>query len=161
MSTGLMKYRPLAVLTGITLLAATLLTWQQYGGNAMVWMHIFMGLFLCSFAMLKLFNPSAFATGFQKYDLLAKKSRAYALAYPWIELALGLGYLSFHMQQAVYIATVIVLGFGAIGVIVALKQGLNLKCACMGNILDVPLSTVTLVENIGMAAMAAAMLLMA
>lgn len=159
MTHDLTKYRPLAVLTGITLLAASVLTWQQ-GGGTMIWMHIFMGLFLCSFAMLKLFNPSSFATGFQKYDLLAKRSRAYALAYPWIELALGVGYLSFIAPQAVYLATIVVLGFGAIGVLVALKQGLNLKCACMGNVLDVPLSTVTLVEDIGMAAMAAVMLFM-
>ena len=71
-----------------------------------------------------------------------------------IELALGLGYLSFIWPFAVYIVTIIVLGIGAIGVIKALVKGLDLRCACMGTVLDVPLSTVTLTEDLGMVTMA-------
>jgi biotin transporter BioY len=120
-------------------------------------MHNFMGLFLVMFATLKLFDLPGFADGFQMYDLLAKKSRGYALAYPFIELALGLGYLAGWRPALVYAATVIVLGFGAIGVIRALRLGLDINCACMGNILKVPLSTVALTEDVAMAAMAAVM----
>ncbi len=74
-------------------------------------MHDFMGFFLVVFALLKVFNLSGFADGFQKYDLLARRFRAYALAYPFIELALGLGYLAFWRPATVYAATVIILGF--------------------------------------------------
>jgi hypothetical protein len=42
-------------------------------------------------------------------------------------------------------------------VINALAKGLDLKCACMGSILKVPLSTVALVEDLGMVGMAAAL----
>jgi len=51
------------------------------------------------------------------------------------------------------------MGFGAIGVFRALRSGLDVNCACMGSALDVPLSTVAVVENVGMTLMAAAMLL--
>jgi hypothetical protein len=51
--------------------------------------------------------------------------------------------------------------FGSLGVFHALRQGLDLECACLGTVLHVPLSTVALVEDLGMAAMAAAMLLIA
>ena len=78
---------------------------------------------------------------------------------PFIELALGLAYLAFWRPTFVYLATVIVLGFGALGVINALRRGLDVNCACMGNTLKVPLSTVALVENVGMAAMALVMFL--
>lgn len=44
-------------------------------------------------------------------------------------------------------------------VIVALKQNLKIDCPCMGTVLKVPLSTVTLTENLGMAALALVMLL--
>lgn len=44
--------------------------------------------------------------------------------------------------------------------ILALRRGLDIECPCMGSVLSVPLSTVTLVEDLGMAAMAAAMLAM-
>ena len=121
-------------------------------------MHHFMGIFLVNFSMLKLFNLSGFADGFQMYDLLAKRFRPYALVYPFIEFALGLGYLSFWRPSVVYATTTVVLTFGALGVINALRKGLDLNCACMGTILKVPLSTVALTEDLGMAAMAAVML---
>jgi hypothetical protein len=50
------------------------------------------------------------------------------------------------------------MGIGAIGVIRALKAGLDVRCACMGTVLDVPLSTVTLTEDIAMGLMALSML---
>jgi hypothetical protein len=121
-------------------------------------MHYFMGFFLCQFAMLKLFHPSGFADGFQMYDLVAKKSRTYAYLYPLIELALGLAYLSFSIPILTYILTIVVMGVGTIGVIGALRRGLDIRCACMGTVLDVPLSTVTLTEDIAMVAMAGWML---
>lgn len=153
-------YIPLLVLLVVAMLAASAKD-MSYGpdGRPLRWMHDFMGFFLLVFALLKLFDLSGFADGFQKYDLLAKHSRRYALVYPFIELALGLGYLAFWRPTTVYTATMGVLGFGALGVISALAKGLDLKCACMGSALKVPLSTVALVEDITMFAMAAALLL--
>lgn len=149
----LKKYWPLFALIIISALAALALS---YAGKAKAhsWMHYFMGFFLCQFAMFKFFNPSNFADGFQMYDLVAKKSRSYAYVYPFIELGLGLGYLSFVMPVLIYILTIIILGVGAVGVIMALMRGLDVRCACMGTVLDVPLSTVTLIEDLGMVAMA-------
>jgi YHS domain-containing protein len=139
--------------------------WQDYvqntgGWNWMTWMHDFMGFFLVVFSMFKLFDLSGFADGFQMYDLLAKPFRPYAFVYPFIELSLGLGYLSHWQSRAIYLATMVVMLFGALGVFNALRKKLDLECACMGTILKVPLSTVALIEDLGMAAMAAAMLLM-
>jgi Methylamine utilisation protein MauE len=153
-------YLPLIALVLVSLLVATAL-WRSYGpdANPAHWMHDFMGFFLVVFALLKLFDLRAFADGFQKYDLLAKHFRPYALAYPFIELALGLAYFSFWRPTTVYLATILVLGFGALGVINALRKGLDINCACMGNTLKVPLSTVALVEDLGMAAMALLMFL--
>jgi hypothetical protein len=155
-------YIPLLALVLVGLLVASAL-WRSYGpdANPAHWMHDFMGFFLVVFALLKLFDLSGFADGFQMYDLLAKNFPPYAYAYPFIELALGLAYLAFWRPTTVYIATIIVLGFGALGVINALRRGLDVNCACMGNTLKVPLSTVALVENVGMVAMALLMLLRA
>ncbi len=149
----LKKYWPLAALILIAALAATALS-SITTFEHRPWMHFFMGFFLCQFAMLKLFHPSDFADGFQMYDLIAAKSRAYAYIYPLIELGLGLCYLGFIFPIATYIITILVLGTGAVGVIKALHKGLDLRCACMGTVLDVPLSTVTLTEDLGMVIMA-------
>lgn len=151
-------YLPLIVILTLTVLAASA---QQVADapawDGRRWMHDFMGLFLVVFSMFKFFNLPGFADGFQMYDLLAKPFRPYAYLYPFIELALGLGYLAQRNLPVVYGATIVVMLFGALGVIRALRQGLDLECACMGTVLKVPLSTVALTEDLGMAAMAATM----
>jgi hypothetical protein len=152
------NYVPLLALVAVSVLAASALTAGTSGGpTATHWMQAFMGFFLVVFALLKLFDLPAFADGFQMYDLLAKPFRPYALAYPFIELLLGLGYLARWRPPVVYAATAVILGFGALGVIRALRRKLDLECACMGTILKVPLSTVALTEDLAMALMAAAM----
>jgi hypothetical protein len=153
-------YVPLLALVLVAFLVATALA-RSYGpdANSAHWMHDFMGFFLVVFALLKLFDLPGFADGFQMYDLLAKRVRLYALLYPFLELALGLAYLSFWRPVTVYLATIVLLGFGALGVISALRRGLDVNCACMGNTLKVPLSTVALLENLGMAGMALVMYL--
>lgn len=153
-------YVPLFVLLGLSLLAASAKQYAYSSGldwTWATWMTDFMGFFLVTFSMFKFFNLPGFADGFRMYDLLAKPFRPYAYLYPFIELALGLGYLAQWQLRWVYGATIVVMGFGALGVMNALRKGLDLDCACMGTVLKVPLSTVALVEDIGMAVMAAAM----
>lgn len=154
----LKRYLPLFILVLMALLGALAVTWGRsldwHSGSA-----IFMGLLFLLFAMLKLFNISGFADGFQKYDLIGKNSRLYAYSYPFIELGLGLAYLAGRNLPIVNLITVIVTAIGAVGVLIALKKGLDVRCACMGTVLDVPLSTVTLTEDLGMGLMALLMLL--
>jgi hypothetical protein len=151
-------YLPLLVLIVVSLLVASAISvGSSASPSATRWMQAFMGFFLVVFATLKLFDLPTFADGFQMYDLLAKSFRPYALAYPSIELLLGLGYLARWQPTVIYAATVIVLGFGALGVIRALRRKLDIECACMGTILKVPLSTVALTEDLVMVVMAAAM----
>lgn len=152
------NYTPLFMLLGVSFLFATT-SMIQYGGfSKFRWMHSFMGFFLVVFALLKLFDLKGFAKGFAKYDLLAIRVPTYAKVYPFIELLLGLAYLTHRTSSVIYIATIVVMGFGAIGVFVALRKKLDVNCACMGSTLNVPLSTVALVENLGMVAMALMML---
>jgi len=151
-------YLPLLVVLAIAAAAASA-KFRDYAltAGATSWMHDFMGIFLVIFAMLKLFDLAKFADGFQMYDLLAKHFRPYALAYPFIELGLGLGFLAEWHVAMLYPISIVVMCFGAAGVIRALSLGLDVRCACMGNLLRVPLSTVALAEDLGMAVMAAAM----
>lgn len=149
------RYWPLFTLLLVAALGALALQYGTHGS----FVYFFMGLFFCQFSMLKLFNLSGFADGFQKYDLVGKRFRIYAYLYPFIELTLGLSYLSAMNLVETNIATVVFMGIGAIGVIRALRAGLDVRCACMGTVLDVPLSTVTLSEDLAMGLMALFMLL--
>jgi hypothetical protein len=151
------NYIPLMVLVSLSALAAFALSGFP-SFEPRTWMHNFMGLFLVIFSMFKFFNLPGFADGFQMYDLLAKRFRPYALLYPFLELGLGLAYLARVSLPYIYIATIVLMTFGACGVFVAMRNKLKINCACMGTVLDVPLSTVALVEDLGMAVMAAGML---
>lgn len=151
-------YLPLVVIIALTLLAASAKQMAYIESwSARAWMHDFMGFFLVVFSMFKFFDLPGFADGFQMYDLLAKSFRPYAYVYAFIELGLGLAYLAAWTPPLVYGATILVTVVGSLGVIRALRKGLDVNCACMGTVLKVPLSTVALIEDLGMAAMAAVM----
>jgi len=149
------SYRPLLALILVAFLGASALRYS----TGYSWMHFFMGLLFLQFSLLKLFDIEGFADGFEMYDLIAMKNRQYALAYPVIELALGLAYLSFFIPPLTYLLTIFFMAIGAIGVLFALRKGLDLRCSCMGTALNVPLSTVTLTEDLGMGVMALWMLI--
>jgi hypothetical protein len=153
-------YTPLLIMIALTLLTAAAATVHAAGEwNGREWMLDAMGFLLVIFSMFKFFDLRGFADGFQMYDLLAKRVRAYAFIYPFIELGLALGYLARWQLPLVYGLTIGVMAFGALGVIAALRHKLDVDCACLGTVLHVPLSTVALTEDLGMAAMAAFMLL--
>lgn len=148
----LAQYAPLVTIIGLAALGSIALS-RHEGYTMDRFMHLFMGLFLLQFSALKLFDVRGFAKGFAKYDLLAMRSRPYGLIYPFLELTLALGYLAGGAIW-IYIATFILMGFGAVGVLRALAKGLDTNCACLGTSLKVPLSTVAITENVSMAAMA-------
>lgn len=152
-TTGIKAYQPLIVIVATVFFSAVAL--RQTGFS---FMHGFMGLFLVTFAMFKFFDLKGFADGFSTYDLLAARWRGYAFAYPFIELGLGLAYLSWWHPAFIYFLTVVVMGVSAFGVVRSIRSGQKIKCACLGTILKVPLSTVSVVENLGMGLMAAWML---
>lgn len=49
--------------------------------------------------------------------------------------------------------------FSGLGVAISLLQKRKFQCACLGTMIKVPLTQVTLIEDFGMAAMALLMLL--
>jgi hypothetical protein len=56
-------------------------------------------------------------------------------------------------------AEIAVMGFSGIGVAIKLTRGEQFQCACLGTALNVPLTSVTLIEDFGMAALALVLLL--
>jgi hypothetical protein len=119
-----------------------------------------MGFFFLGFAFFKLLNVTAFADVFGTYDIIAKRSRAYGLAYPFIELALGLVFLSNQFPAVSSLATIVVMGIGLIGVMAAVQKKQAIQCACLGTVFNLPMSIVTIIENSVMILMAAVMLAM-
>jgi hypothetical protein len=119
------------------------------------YMRIFMGLFFFIFAVFKLLDLDGFAMNYAEYDVIAKRSKTYAYLYPFIELTLSYLYLTNLYPLQTNIATAIVMGIGSIGVINAVwikKQ--KIHCACLGAVVKLPMTTVTVIEDVGMGLMA-------
>ncbi len=123
-------------------------------------MRHFMAGFFLVFSFFKLLDLRGFVTAYRGYDLIAISVPAWAWAYPFVELGLGVAYLLDLVPVVTNVVTLIVMSVGAAGVLKALLNKRRIRCACLGTALNLPMTTVTLVEDLTMAAMAAAMLLM-
>lgn len=159
---GLNAYRPLLLITAYVL-GGSLLVQVGMGGlgsmTAEQTMRYFMAGFFLVFSFFKLLDINAFADAYARYDLLAKRWRGWGLVYPFVELALGAAYLAHVNPLLTHWATIVVMGFSSLGVIQAVTRKTHLQCACLGTVFKLPMSTVTIVEDVGMVLMAAVMLI--
>ncbi len=143
-------------ITGITLLvqfASGSFDWMQ-------WMSHFMAGFFLVFSFFKLMNLKGFAEGYRSYDVVAKAIPAWGFIYPFVELALGLAFLTQFQPFSTNAVTLVVMGVSTIGVVQSLMKKTPFQCACLGTVIKLPLSKVTLFEDVLMVAMSAAMLFM-
>lgn len=122
-------------------------------------MTSFMGIFFIVFGIFKVINLSAFAQAYAEYDLIAQHSSLYAHTYPFIELALGVLYLTKSYLFVTNIVTVILMSISALGVAQELAKKREIQCACLGLVFNVPMTYVTLAEDLLMTMMALLMLL--
>lgn len=151
-------YKPIllvfAYLAGVTVLSGI------YGGfSLMGTMSVFMGGFFLVFSFFKLLDLKGFAYSYMSYDIIAKKWLGWGYIYPFVELALGLAYLFHFEMQAANIVTAIVMGISSIGVIQSLLAKRQFQCACLGTVFNLPMSNITLTEDLLMTAMAVVMLI--
>ncbi|MBC7709840.1 MAG: heavy-metal-associated domain-containing protein [Rhizobacter sp.] len=151
-------YKPLLLIVGFLVGVTWLVHAQTSGRYWHEWMSDFMAGFFLVFSFFKLLNLSGFVQAYRGYDLIAAKSAAYAWAYPFIELALGVAYLMRWQPQVTHWATLVVMLISAAGVFNALRKRHIIECACLGTVFKLPMSKVTLIEDLSMAAMAAVML---
>ncbi len=126
----------------------------------MKWMQFFMGGFFLVFSFFKFLDMKGFARSYAMYDLLAKQWKGYGYVYPFLELGLGVLYLTAIHLPATHVATIVIMGFSSIGVIRNLLSPNQVQCACLGTIFKLPLGRVTLVEDLLMVAMAFTMFML-
>jgi copper chaperone CopZ len=120
----------------------------------------FMAGFFLVFSFFKLLDLKGFASSYAMYDLVARKLPVWAFVYPFVELALGVAFLARFMPTATNIAEIILMLIGAAGVLQALMDKRSIRCACLGSVLNLPMTTVSLVEDIGMATLGAVALVL-
>lgn len=107
----------------------------------------FMGLFFVGFAFFKLLDLKGFAESYRSYDIITKQWPTWGYIYPFVELLLGMLYLHQITPFWTNIATLMVMGLSIIGVIQSVLQKRKIKCACLGTGFNLPMSTVTIIED--------------
>lgn len=149
-------YKPLLLIFGYV----TLVTCFAAHYSWMLWMQYFMAGFFLVFSFFKMLDLSGFAASYSMYDVIAKKIPAYGFVYPFIELGLGIAYLIGFNPVVTNSVTLIVMGISIIGVVQSVMSKRKIKCACLGSVFNLPMTTVTIVEDGLMIVMATTMLLL-
>lgn len=127
--------------------------------NVSEFLMSFEGYFFVLFALFKLVDLKSFASGFSNYDLIAKNFYGYGYVYPFIELILGICFLARVYMLPAIILTIVVSVIGGLGVLIELRKNRKIKCACLGSVINLPLSTISFIEYGLMGLMALYMLL--
>jgi len=154
-------YIPLIAILGLILITTAVLSFNDFRlGNFSIFtaLSYFMIGFFLIFAGFKIIDLKGFAEGYSTYDLLAKKFFAYGYIYPFIELFFGLAMIIIPTSQTLLISEFLIMGFSGIGVTIKLIKKEKFQCVCLGTVLKVPLTKVTLIEDFGMAILALIML---
>ena len=155
----LVTYKPLLLIVGFIAGVTFLVQYPFVDFSIMIWMRHFMAGFFIVFGFFKLLNLRGFASSYQMYDIVAAKWKGWGLIYPFIEVALGISYLLNLAPFSTNLLTVIILGISSIGVIQSNLNKKEIKCACLGDVFNLPMSTVTIIEDLSMVLMAFIMLI--
>ena len=151
-------YKPILLIFFYITLVTGLVQFTNHHFDIMQWMQHFMAGFFLVFSFFKLLNLKGFAESYVMYDVLAKQIPVWAYLYVFIELGLGIGYLINFNPILTNSITVIVMSISIIGVLQSVLNKKKIQCACLGAVFNLPMSTVTIIEDALMIIMSIAML---
>ena len=155
-SSKIKQLKPLFIILGYILITSILLNFKDWNlTNAML---DFMGLFYIIFSFFKILDIKGFSTSFKMYDPLAKKLTIYGYIYPFIEILLGVMFLTRIEVNIALLTTIVILGITCAGVTQTLLNKRSINCACLGTTLKLPMTEATFIENVIMIIMAIVLL---
>ncbi|MBS1574683.1 MAG: cation transporter [Bacteroidetes bacterium] len=155
----LVTYKPVLLIfiyiTGVSLL----IEWMLGGFLWMRWMSHFMAGFFLVFSFFKLLNLKGFAESYSMYDIVAKHWTGWGYVYAFTELALGIAFLTGFNSIVTNAITFVVMTVSIVGVLQSVLSKRKIKCACLGDVFNLPMSTITIIEDAMMIGMSGTMLL--
>lgn len=151
-------YKPILLIFGYITTIAIIAALKQNGFDWMTGMRIFMAGFFLTFSFFKMLDLKAFAESYAMYDIVAKKLKAWGFVYAFIELALGIAYATGFNPLLTNIVTLAVMTISIVGVLQSVFNKRKIQCACLGAVFNLPMSTVTIIEDALMIAMSTGMI---
>lgn len=154
---GFKEYAKLAVVFVFIVTATSLLGGRA---NLSTWLQNFMGMYLLVFGTFKLADLKMLAMYYPEYDIISRLLPWWSWFYPFLEVGLGLLFLFGVALAPLNIFMLILMSLNAAGVLNELAQKNKIRCACLGKFVNLPITTISLLEDILMVATAATMLLL-
>lgn len=154
----LQTYKPILLIFGYITVITLLAEWVQGDFIWMRWMNHFMAGFFLVFSFFKLLDLKGFAESYSMYDIVAKRWNGWGYVYAFIELALGLAFLTGFNPILTNSITFVVMSISIIGVLQSVFNKRKIKCACLGAVFNLPMSTITIIEDLLMIGMSAIMI---
>lgn len=155
----LKTYKPVLLIIGYVLLVSLIAATTR---NTFHWMHFmqfFMGGFFLSFSFFKMLDLNGFADNYSTYDIIAKRWRVWGFIYAFAELALGIAYIANLYPLATNLITFSIMTISIIGVLQSVLNKRKIRCACLGAVFNLPMGTITIIEDAIMIVMSTIMLL--
>ena len=153
-------YKPILLIFFYISLITLIVQFNNQEFDTMQWMRHFMAGFFLVFSFFKMLNLKGFAESYVMYDIVAKRLPAWAYIYAFTELALGIAFLTNFNPLVTNSLTLVVMSISIIGVLQSVLNKKKIQCACLGAVFNLPMSTVTIIEDALMIAMSGYMLLM-
>ncbi len=151
-------YKPILLIFFYITLISGLISFYTNNNGLMGFMQYFMAGFFLVFSFFKMLNLKGFAESYKMYDVVAKQIPVWAYLYAFIELALGIAYTINFNPFITNIITLVVMSISIVGVLKSVLNKQTIQCACLGAVFNLPMSTVTIIEDALMIAMSAIML---
>jgi hypothetical protein len=154
----LSTYKPIILIFGYITTIAIIAATRKSNFDWVHGMNVFMAGFFLTFSFFKMLDLTGFSETYAMYDIVAKKVNAWGYIYAFTELGLGIAYaINFH-PLFTNIVTVTVMTVSIFGVVQSVFKKKKIKCACLGAVFNLPMSTVTIIEDALMIGMSALML---
>lgn len=150
----LKTYKPLVAIFVFVILVSLAFQTSLPVFTPRLFMNHLMAGFFVGLSFFKFLDLTAFSESFSSYDPLAQKWNGYGKIYPFVELYIGLLFISGKMLTLANVLTILVLSLTTYGVYLRLQSNSKFQCACLGTTFNLPLSNVTIGENVAMILMA-------
>lgn len=151
-------YKPVLLIFMYITFITVIVQLAQGQFNFMEWMGHFMAGFFLVFSFFKMLNLKGFAESYRMYDIVAARIPVWGYIYAYLELSLGIAYLINFNPLLTNAVTFVVMTVSIIGVLQSVFNKKKIQCACLGTVFNLPMSTITIIEDLLMIAMSGWML---
>jgi cation transport ATPase len=151
-------YKPVLIIVAYLFAITVLIEINKTDCRLENWMSNFMSGFFLVFSFFKMLDLKGFASTYSTYDIVAKRWYSWGYIYVFIELGIGIAYLLKSHLLIIDSITLLIMLLSLWGVVQTILDKKQIKCACLGTVFNLPMGTLTIIENVLMIGMSIIMI---